>query len=72
MGIAAAPVNTSKIKNNWKKTAGASGYQVYRYDSSKKTWKCVKTISKGDTVSYVDRRLTSGAVYKYRCVLIRM
>lgn len=65
-GIAATPVNTSKVKISWKKTAGASGYQVYRYDSRKKTWKCVKTISKGSTTTYVDSRLASGMVYKYR------
>lgn len=65
-GVAAAPTSASIIKISWKKTTDADGYLVYRYDSSKKAWKCVKTISKGNTVSYADSRLASGTIYNYR------
>ncbi len=65
-GISASPVNTTKIKISWKKAAGADGYFLYRYDSQKKTWKCIQTISKETVTSYIDSRLTSATVYKYR------
>lgn len=65
-GILAAPMNTSKIKISWEKTAGADGYFLYRYDSSKKLWNCIKEISKGTVTSYIDSGLTSGTVYKYQ------
>ncbi len=65
-GILAVPMNTSKIKISWEKTAGADGYFLYRYDSSKKLWNCIKEISKGTVTSYIDSGLTSGTAYKYQ------
>lgn len=65
-GIVAVPQNTSKIKISWEKTAGADGYFLYRYDSSKKVWNYIKELSKGTITSYVDSSLASGTAYKYR------
>lgn len=65
-GISAVSAGTAKIKISWKKTAKADGYLLYRYDSRGKTWKCIKTISKGSVISYTDSKLASGTAYKYR------
>ncbi len=65
-GLLASPVNAAKIKISWKKAADADGYLLYRYDSKKKTWKCIKTITKGTITSYIDGRLASGTAFKYR------
>ena len=37
---------------SWAKVPGAAGYKVYKYDKSSKTYKWVKTISSGSTLSY--------------------
>lgn len=55
-----------KIKLSWKKISGASGYVLYRYDSSKKKYNKIKTISSGSTVSYTDSGKSMGTTYKYR------
>lgn len=65
-GVSAVSVGTKKIKISWKEMSGADGYIVYRYDSSKKAWKCIQIISKGKITSYSDSGLASGTVYKYR------
>lgn len=65
-GLLASPVNATKIKINWKQTADADGYLLYRYDSKKKAWKCIKTISKKTVTSHIDSKLASATVYKYR------
>lgn len=65
-GVKSKAVSTSKINLAWQKVTGASGYQVYRYDSSSKAWKCVKTITSGNTTSYTDGSLSAGTTYKYK------
>lgn len=65
-GLSASPINAAKIKISWKKAADADGYLLYRYDSKKKKWKCIKTISKGTVTSYIDSGLASGTSFKYR------
>ncbi len=65
-GVSAVPVNSSKIKISWEKMTAADGYFLYRYDSSKKAWNCIKEISKSTVTSYVDSRLASGTAYKYQ------
>ncbi len=55
-----------KVKLSWKKVSGASGYRVYRYDSSSKSYKNIKTISGAGTTSYTDSGRSMGKTYKYR------
>ena len=58
------PSSTS-IKNSWKKIAGASGYTVY-IATDKSTYKKVKTITKGSTISYTKTKLKKGHTYKFK------
>ena len=55
-----------KVKLTWKKVSGASGYVVQRYNSSKKKYETVKTITSGSTVSYTNGSLNCSTTYKYR------
>ena len=56
------------VKVTWNKITGATGYKVYRsqYSNGKWSgWKSVKTIDKGSTTSWTDKKVTSGVKYKY-------
>lgn len=55
-----------QIKVSWKKINDADGYVVYR--STKKTsgFKAVKTIKKGSTLSYTNKKLKKGKRYYYK------
>ena len=55
-----------KVKLSWKKVSGVSGYILYRYDSSKKKYVRIKTISGDRTVSYTDTGRSMGKSYKYK------
>lgn len=56
------------IKVSWSKVSGASGYYVYR-SKNKGSFKKIKTISSGNTLSYTDTAATTnGAKYRYRIV----
>lgn len=62
-------VKSSKAKKatvTWKKIKGATGYEIYRSTSSKGTYKKIKKITKGSTVSYTDSGLTGGKKYYYK------
>ncbi len=52
------------VKVTWSKVAGAGGYYVYRKVSGG-SWKQIKTISSGSTVSYTDTTGESGTKYFY-------
>lgn len=56
----------NKLTITWKKVSGASGYEVYRAESAKGTYKKVKDIAKGSTLSYTDKSLTCGKTYYYK------
>lgn len=58
--------SASKIKLTWSKSSGASGYQIQRYNSSKKKYVTIKTIKKGSTTSYTNSGLKKNTTYKYR------
>ncbi len=57
---------TSSVKISWKKVSSASGYIVYRYNSSTKKWVKQKTIYGSSTTSYKQTGLKAGTTYKYR------
>lgn len=45
------------IKISWKKVKGASGYQIYRASKKKGKYKKIKTITKGSTRRYTNKKL---------------
>ena len=53
------------IKLTWNRSAGASGYKIYRR-TAKGRYVCIKTVKSG-TTSYVDKTVKSGNRYYY-CV----
>ena len=56
----------NSVKLAWKKTTRADGYQIYRYNSTKKKWEKVTTIKKGTTVTYTNKKLKSKKIYQYK------
>lgn len=56
--------NSNKL--SWNKVKGASGYEVLRATSKTGTYKSVKTITSGSTVSYTDKSLATGTTYYYK------
>ena len=50
----------------WNKIAGASGYQVYRADKSKGSFKRISTVKKGATTKYINAKLKKGKKYTFR------
>lgn len=55
----------------WKKTAGASGYKVYRATSKKGKYKCVKTAS-SKTTSFTNKKLKKNKKYYYKvCAFVK-
>lgn len=64
--LKASATSTSKIKLTWNKISGANGYQIQRYDSAKKKWVTLKTITSGSTVSYTNSGLKKNTTYKYK------
>jgi len=51
------------ITLKWKKVSGASGYVIYRATSKNGTYKKIKTITKGSTISYKNGSLKKGTYY---------
>ncbi|MDO4617674.1 MAG: fibronectin type III domain-containing protein [Lachnospiraceae bacterium] len=50
----------------WEETAGADGYQVWRYDEEQDKFIIVKSITDSETVSYKVRGLESGKEYTFK------
>ena len=64
--LKASGKNFYTVKLSWSKISGASGYKVQRYNSTKKSYETIKTISSGSTVSYNHSGLNAATTYKYR------
>jgi hypothetical protein len=63
-GISVKSVKTTSATLKWKKVSGASGYMIYRKNSSTGKSKLVKTVS-SKTVSYKATKLKSATKYTY-------
>ncbi len=50
----------------WGKVNGASGYIIYSATSSKGRYRVIKTIKKGSTLSYTQRKLKKGKNYHFK------
>ena len=55
-----------KITVKWAKVSGASGYVIYRATKADGKYKKIKTIKKGSTVKYVNKKLKRHKKYYYK------
>ena len=55
---------TAGVQVKWAKTAGATGYVVYR-KTGNGSWSRIATIKSGSTTSYTDKSTKSGTNYSY-------
>ena len=55
-----------KATIKWVKIPGASGYVIYRSTKKSSGYKAVKTITKGGTVSFVNKKLKKGKRYYFK------
>ncbi|MDO5411338.1 MAG: leucine-rich repeat protein [Lachnospiraceae bacterium] len=62
--------SASSLKLTWGKVDGASGYAVYRKTSD--GWKRIKTVKKGSTVTFTEKKLKKGKTYTYTVKAYRM
>lgn len=63
--IASYSASTSAVRLNWGNVQNASGYRVYIYDSSAKSWRSVKTLG-ASALTYRNSGLKAAASYKFR------
>lgn len=66
VNFAVADYSYNKLKLTWSAVNGASGYRIYRSTSKTGTYKLVKTITSGTTVSYINSSLSCGTTYYYK------
>ena len=59
-------VNYKTLQILWNKISGASGYEIYRATSSSGTYKLVKRITSGSTLSYKDTTVTPNKTRYYK------
>lgn len=62
-GVKNSTQTTSSITLKWNKVTGATGYEVYQYNSSKKKYVKVKTTT---STSYKATKLKAGTTYKFK------
>ena len=56
----------TSVTLSWDKVSGADGYEIYRKTGKDGTYKKIKTITSGKTVSYKNKELTFGKKYYYK------
>nr|MBQ8252065.1 Ig-like domain-containing protein [Lachnospiraceae bacterium] len=71
-GAKAKAQSGRKIKVTWKKTANASGYEIYRATKKSGKYKKIATIKKAKTVSFVNKSLKKKKTYYYKIRAYRM
>ena len=62
-GLKAKAISSKTIKLTWKKTAGAAGYEVYKYNKKTKKYVKVKTTAKR---TYKSTKLKADRKYSYK------
>lgn len=58
--------SSSKVRLEWEKVKGATGYEVYRSTSQKGKYKRVAVVKKSESVSYTDKKVEAGKSYFYK------
>lgn len=61
--IKASTLTVSSAKITWTKVTGATGYKLYKYDSSAKKYVCISTTT---SLSYTDKTAKIGETLKYK------
>ncbi len=56
----------NSVKLTWTKLDGAMGYRIYQATSKNGTYKAVKTVRSGNTLTYTNKKLTVGKTYYYK------
>lgn len=64
--VKAVRINRHTVRITYKKSAGASGYQILRASGKKGKYKAVAVVKKGSRLSYTDRSAGSKSRYKVR------
>lgn len=54
------------VRIKWTKVDGADGYRIYKYDTLKRTYVSIKTLGKGDTLTYRLSGLNKGSRYRFK------
>ena len=54
--------SANAVKMSWNKVSGATGYRVYKYNTSTKKW---QTVANTKNTSYTFSKLKSGTTYKF-------
>lgn len=60
--------NNRALKLKWKKQKNVDGYLIYRYDKKTKKYKHIKTIKGNNHTEYVDKKLKTNKIYRYKLV----
>ena len=60
------------IKLSWKKIKGAKGYVIYRSAKKSSGYKAIKTIKKGSTIKFTNKKLKKGKRYYYKIRAYKM
>ena len=55
-----------KATVKWGRVTGASGYVIYRSTKKSSGYKAVKTITRGGTVSFTNKKLKKGKRYYFK------
>jgi cell division protein FtsB len=58
--------SATTVKFTWKKVSGAKGYVIYRATKKNGTYKAIKTVTSGKTVSYTAKNMDTGLTYYYK------
>lgn len=64
--VKAKKTSKTSIRVSWKKVSKANGYKVYRATSQTGKYKNVKTIKKGSTTKYTNKKLKKNKTYYYK------
>ena len=65
-GLKCTARGTNSIKLTWTRNTTATGYVVYRYNPSSKSWTRVKVITNNATTTFIGTGLKAGTSYIYR------
>ncbi len=69
--LKAVSASYNSVKLTWTKSAGASGYDIYRATSQTGSYSRIATNSGANTVSYISSKLSVGRTYYYKVVPFR-
>lgn len=64
--VKATKNSSNSLKLSWGKVSGASGYEIYQYNSSSKKYKKLATVKGASTTSYTVKKLQAATAYRYK------